>query len=170
MSLERLGTAEKDAFVPVWDRLMTERPITCSVTGESYPAASKPTVVIMSVSGCPAVHPGARLTLSQGMEFPLFPVIRASQPAPPIFVYQSSAAAGIAQFLLPPHLGGISEDLVTPFNDDERKNGRPFDISGKIIKTPGLPAMYDWELHPADTSYFGVKPGFLFWVANMNMQ
>ena len=106
----------------------------------------------------------------KGMQYALFPTIRASKPSPPIFVWQSAAASGGAQLLLPPHLGGVPDDLVTTFTPEERKHGRPFSITGSVINTPGLPPMYDWELHPADTDFFQVKTGTFFEIANLNMR
>lgn len=104
------------------------------------------------------------------MQLALFPVIRSSVPAIPLYCFQPAAAAGMAQFMLPPHLGGLADDLVAPFTEDEQKDGRPYDITGKVIKTAGLPDMYDYELHPADTSMMGAKPGVFFYMANLNMR
>lgn len=104
------------------------------------------------------------------MEFALFPIIRSSTPAPPIYAFQSSAAAGINQFLLPSRFGGHGHDLASPFTEEEKKNGRPLKITGAVMKTPGIPNMYDYELYPADTSLFGAKPGIFFYVGNVTMQ
>lgn len=97
----------------------------------------------------------------QGMQYALFQVIRDTQLSPPLFVYQPATAAGIAQVLLPPHLGGSVDDTTKPFTVDERKNGRALSTKGDVIKTPGLPPMYDWELYPGDIEFFGVKPGVM---------
>lgn len=48
--MERLITAEKDAFAPIWSALISELPIKCSVTNKEYPAVGRPGVVILSVS------------------------------------------------------------------------------------------------------------------------
>lgn len=104
------------------------------------------------------------------MQFALFSIIRSTPSPPPIYDFQSSAAAGIAHFLLPPQFGGIPDDIAAPFNEDEKISGRPFSITGKVIKTPGLPDMYDHEIHPADTTFFLAKPGVFFYIGNLNMQ
>lgn len=104
------------------------------------------------------------------MQFALFDVIRAGADAPPIYAFQSSAGAGVAHHLLPPAFGGGADDLAAPFNAAEQAHGRRYGVSGKIVKTPGLPDVYDWELHPADTSVTGMVPGVFPYIANLNMQ
>ena len=99
-----------------------------------------------------------RLTLyvlHQGLQYALFRSIRAVAPSPPLFVWQSGAAAGIIHYLFPPRLGGASTDFLTDFTPEERKTGRPFKVTGHVINSPGLPPMYDWELHPADIPHIG---------------
>lgn len=49
LTMERMGTAEKDSFDPVWNALMAESPIKCSVTGKEYAAAAKPSLVVLDV-------------------------------------------------------------------------------------------------------------------------
>lgn len=152
---------------------MAEEPIKCSSTGKNHGSVPKPTFVVVSVSFTILCQPRSTTHFNgalKGIQYALFPIIRASKPSPLIFVWQSAAASGGAQLLLPPHLGGIPDDLVTAFTPEERKHGLPFSITGSVINTPGLPPMYDWELHPANTDFFQVKTGVFFEISNYNMR
>lgn len=102
------------------------------------------------------------------MQYALFPIIRSSMPPPPILTWKSNTVAGIAHYMLPPRLGGVTDDMTKPFTADEVKDGRPYEITGRILELPGLPRMYDWELHPQDASFMGGKPGVAFEMGNIN--
>lgn len=104
------------------------------------------------------------------MQYALYEVVRELTPSTEILAWKSNTVAGIAQFLLPPSLGGVHDDMLTPFTPDEIKNGRPYTIEGRLLELPGLPPLYDYELHPQDCSFFFNKPGIIFYMANLNFR
>lgn len=104
------------------------------------------------------------------MQYALYEIIRGVKPAPAILAWKSNTVSGIAPYLLPPRLGGVEADMITPFTEDEIKNGRSYNVSGKVVQVAGLPAMYDWELHPQDCTFMGGKPGTSFYMGNLNFR
>lgn len=88
---------------------------------------------------------------SQAVQNALFPLIRSftsATPAPSIYAWQFGAAAGLAVtgiFSSTPE-NAERDPLVRAYSDEEKLHGRQLPVTGRIIDSPGLPRMYDWEL------------------------
>ncbi|MCJ1248747.1 hypothetical protein MMC30_005966 [Trapelia coarctata] len=115
-------------FNVIWQALLAESPLTCGEIGTLYPAAARPSLVVLD-----------------GFQLSWLLVIKSMDSPPPVLQWMMGFSGGFLRICGPAVMGGRGETLRTSVHTE------PSDLKeGKIIRVVGMPPMYDWEFSPQD--------------------
>jgi hypothetical protein len=152
------ANVEIEPFEQVWAKLIDEQPVTCSATSVVYPAARKPSFLILDVGTKNFLLPFAAENILQGFQYSWFPTVRRLSPEISIILWSVGFSGGIMRLMLPDSQGGQGDILRADWTEEELRSGKPIEPTGKLILYEGLPAMYDWENRPQTLPEM---PGFI---------
>ncbi|KAK7681774.1 hypothetical protein QCA50_015121 [Cerrena zonata] len=130
-----------DLFAESYQMVVDEQPITCAVTGKEIKPVIPPEAMIMDFFCTPAMEAARRI----------------SRKPVKIYAWMSGQASFIIHPYAPKHWGG-RDDIRPTITEEVAKSGRPLEevayeilvrpTSGSVVRTPGIPPMYDHEYKP----------------------
>ncbi|KAH9832558.1 uncharacterized protein C8Q71DRAFT_258990 [Rhodofomes roseus] len=136
------NTVLNDSFAQAFDKLAEGDPVQCVHTGVTHEPVSPPKAVIIDFFGLPLLQAVRRLS---GVGEPI-----------KVFVWFAGAAAVVFRLCAPERLGGIGNLRAKSEEEAIRKHVRVEQAAGDIalgndgavVRIPGLPAIYDYEIEP----------------------
>ncbi|KAI0661229.1 UDP-Glycosyltransferase/glycogen phosphorylase [Cubamyces menziesii] len=143
-----------EAFAAAWRKLLKGEDLVCTKTGERFPTALQPNALVVEF-------------FSQG---PIREVRASRGNKVKIYIWMPNMLAAFWRTCGPEDMGGLG-DAHQKVTEEAQRTGKSYEEvaynmifcgSGKVIRVPGLPPMYDYEYHPQLFSFLQQMGGARF--------
>ncbi|KAH9940501.1 UDP-Glycosyltransferase/glycogen phosphorylase [Epithele typhae] len=140
-------------FENMWRAIDAGKEVTCASTGKTFPALPKPSVVIID-----SIAIDAHKTIRE-----------VSGDSVKIYTNLVGMLAATLQTFSPKYIGGRGS-IDSEIKEEVARTGKSYDevgmefclkSTGRVVKVPGLPPMYDYEANPQQFTFPGYEAALL---------